>query len=44
VSLTSTATGPGSVTANDLALEANSIKSDAWTFVPTIKLGMLFRF
>ncbi|HWR78296.1 MAG TPA: hypothetical protein VN283_13925 [Thiobacillus sp.] len=39
-----TATGGTGVSANDLALEANSIKSDAWTFVPTIKLGMLFRF
>ncbi len=40
VSLTST----GTVSASDLALEANNIKDDAWTFIPTIKLGMLFRF
>ncbi len=40
VSLTST----GTVLASDLALEANSIKGDAYTFLPVIKLGMLFRF
>jgi hypothetical protein len=40
VSLTST----GTVTANDLAIEAQNIKDDTLTFVPTVKLGMLFRF
>ncbi len=40
VQLTST----GTVSASDLQLEANHIKSDAWTFYPTVKLGMLFRF
>jgi hypothetical protein len=34
----------GTVSANDLALEAENIKDDTWTFVPTVKLGMLFRF
>lgn len=40
VSLSST----GTVSASDLALEANNIKDDAWTFIPAVKLGMLFRF
>lgn len=40
VSLTST----GTVSAADLQLEANNIEGDAWTFLPAVKLGMLFRF
>lgn len=40
VQLTST----GTVSASDLRLEADNIKGDAWTFYPTVKLGMLFRF
>jgi len=34
----------GTVTASDLALEANNIKSDAWTFIPALRIGVLFRF
>jgi len=34
----------GTVSANDLALEAQNIKDDTLTFVPVVKLGMLFRF
>jgi len=41
VTLTATA---GGVSAADLALEAQQIKDDTLTFVPTVKLGMLFRF
>ena len=37
-------TSTGTVSANDLALEAQNIKDDTWTLVPTVKLGMLFRF
>ncbi len=44
VTMTSTATGPGSVSATDLALEAQNIKDDAWAVYPVVKLGMLFRF
>lgn len=40
VSLTST----GTVSASDLALEANDIKDDAWKLIPVFKLGMLFHF
>ncbi len=40
VSLTSS----GTVSASDLALEANNIEDDAWTVVPALKVGMLFRF
>jgi len=40
VSLTST----GTVSANDLALEAQNIKDDSLTFLPVVKLGLLFRF
>jgi len=34
----------GTVSANDLALETQNIKDDTLTFVPVVKLGMLFRF
>ncbi len=34
----------GTVTPSDLSLERSNIEGDAWTFVPTLKLGMLFRF
>lgn len=37
-------TSTGTVSASDLQLEADNIKGDAWTFYPTVKLGMLFRF
>ena len=34
----------GTVSAADLALEAQNIKDDTLTFVPVVKLGLLFRF
>lgn len=34
----------GVVSDPDLQLEASNIESDAWTFLPAVKLGMLFRF
>lgn len=40
VNLTST----GTVSANDLAIETQNIKDDSLSFVPTVKLGLLFRF
>ncbi|MCK7583339.1 MAG: hypothetical protein MZV65_52550 [Chromatiales bacterium] len=41
--VTLSATG-GGVSATDLAIEADNIKSDAWTFMPTVRLGMTFKF
>jgi len=37
-------TSTGTVSASDLALEANNIKDDTWAVLPVVKLGMLFRF
>jgi len=37
-------TSTGTVSATDLALEAQYIKDDAWAILPVVKLGMLFRF
>ncbi len=37
-------TSTGTVSASDLQLETANIKSDALTFYPTVKVGMLFRF
>ena len=37
-------TSTGTVTASDLALETQDIKDDSLSFVPTVKLGLLFRF
>jgi len=37
-------TSTGSVSANDLAIETQNIKDDSLSFVPTVKLGLLFRF
>lgn len=39
-----TMTSTGTVSATDLALEAQYIKDDAWAVYPVVKLGMLFRF
>jgi hypothetical protein len=39
-----TMTSTGTVSATDLALEAQNIKDDAWAVYPVVKLGMLFRF
>lgn len=39
-----TMTSTGTVTANDLAIEAQNIKDDSWAILPVVKLGMLFRF
>lgn len=42
VSLTATGTAGG--LAADVAIEAQDIEDDAWTFVPTVQLGMTFKF
>ena len=34
----------GVVSAADLATETQNIKDDAWTFVPTVRLGLTFKF
>ncbi len=35
---------PNPAIASDVALEASYIEDDVWTFLPAVKLGMLFRF
>jgi len=35
---------PNPAIASDVALEATYIEDDVWTFLPAVKLGMLFRF